>query len=498
MVSQETINGKEVTVQYDDYGRWVCVQNYEHYGGENPSVSPGSTFPQLPNGVSDASTVNNLGTSGETRHVDNISQYGTWDVSAVRLEAVTDNHSRKIHYYTTDPTVINSVVGNSTKAHHSDLRVATKYYSDHSANLPDTTNTNSTDSDSNHIFGYGFPMYEGGEYHWACAGNGNRWEVDDYPGNASQTTVHRVWVRIPDENPSFETGTVSLSTTVDSGATKSVTFDNSYSAPAVVTYIPTRGGGQSIQSRAKNVTANGCDIHMEEPDNEGHATETVVYIACEATVFEIDGYTFEAGIHATSSVRTSSDSSSYGDTISFSHSWSSTPVVLHNLQTYNNGAFMATQANSIGTGSFNLSQEALETGISGTTEDIGWIAITPNSSGGTVDGVTFETNAENDGSNDGVDDNPHSFSFNASFSNTPDIIVSGQTMNGGDGHYARSSGSTWSTSGHDTYAEEDQVNDSERGHADETFGYLAIEPNANVKSASPPSAPSNLDATYNP
>lgn len=42
---REQINGKDVTVQQDEYGKWVCVLNYEHYGGEQPTISPGSTFP---------------------------------------------------------------------------------------------------------------------------------------------------------------------------------------------------------------------------------------------------------------------------------------------------------------------------------------------------------------------------------------------------------------------------------------------------------------------
>lgn len=279
---------------------------------------------------------------------------------------------------------------------------------------------------------------------------------------------------------SLETGTVGLSSTIDDSVTASVSFNNSYNNPVVVTYIASRDGGQSIQSRAKNVTSSGCDIHMEEPDNQGHNSETVVYIVCESGVYNTDGYTVEADIHTTNTVRRKGDWSTYGDSVSFSNSWSSTPIVLHNLQTYNNSAFMATQSNSIGTGSFNLSQEALETGISASTEEIGWIAITPVSGGGSMDGVTFETNSESDGSIDGVENTSHSLSFSSSFSNTPDVIVSQQTLNGNDGSYARSSGTQWNTSGHEVYAEEDQVNDSERGHADETFGYLAIEPNSTV------------------
>jgi hypothetical protein len=109
---------------------------------------------------------------------------------------MTDNHSRKINYFTQNQNVIDSIVDNSASVGHTSLRDQTTYYSDHSANLPNTASSNKTNATTDHIFGYEFPMYEAGTYHWACAGNGNRWEVDDFPTDASKTTVHRVWVRL--------------------------------------------------------------------------------------------------------------------------------------------------------------------------------------------------------------------------------------------------------------------------------------------------------------
>jgi len=201
MVQQGTIDGKDVVYEKDQYGTWVAVMNYEHYQNNDPSVTPGSTFPQLPNGKTNSSDVQSSGSNGELKHVDKINQYGnTWDnVDAVRLEATTENHSRKIHYFTENQNVIDAVVQtqNSGEAGASDLKDQTTFYSDHNANLPDAGN-NQTSSNSDRIFGYEFPMYLGGTHHWALSGNGNRWEVDDYPNDDSNSTVHRIWVRVPD------------------------------------------------------------------------------------------------------------------------------------------------------------------------------------------------------------------------------------------------------------------------------------------------------------
>lgn len=198
-----TVNGKDVTLQNDSFGSWICVQNYEHYGGTNPNVSPGSTFPQLPDGDRLISDIENDGQNGELRHVDNISQYGNWEVDAVRLEAETQNHSRKINYYSKNQSVIDSIVNNSVNVGHSELKSSIEKYPDHTAFLPDdmgADNDNQTDARSDRIFGHGFPMYgngsDGTRVHWAVAGFGNRWEVDDSPDtNFGETTIHRVWIR---------------------------------------------------------------------------------------------------------------------------------------------------------------------------------------------------------------------------------------------------------------------------------------------------------------
>lgn len=199
-IKDTSYQGNRVVVEEDEYGTWLLVQNYEHYGGENPTVSRGSNFPSMPNRISNRklriSDIQSIGTSAEIQHVDNISQYGITNVSAVRLEAETSNHNRKINYFTENQTVIDSIVDDNTKAGHSELKDQITKYDDHTANLPDNGSSNQTDNRTDRIFGYGFPMYKGGTHHWAVAGYGNRWEVDDYPNNASNTTIHRVWARI--------------------------------------------------------------------------------------------------------------------------------------------------------------------------------------------------------------------------------------------------------------------------------------------------------------
>jgi uncharacterized repeat protein (TIGR02059 family) len=223
-ISQETVNGINVTTRNDNYGTWVLVMNYEHYGGTNPSVSPGSTFPKLPNNETTASDVDTWGSNGELTHVDNISQYGVnWQADAVRLEATTANHDRKINFFTTNQSVVDAIIGETT-TNYTDFQDGVTNYTDHNASLPFSANDEAIPNPSR-IFGSEFPFYKNvGSFdenrHWALSAGGDRWEVDDYPKDTRSSegdlfsTVHRVWVRVPqsifDESettaPTFKNG----------------------------------------------------------------------------------------------------------------------------------------------------------------------------------------------------------------------------------------------------------------------------------------------------
>ncbi|MCD6531942.1 DUF2341 domain-containing protein [bacterium] len=310
------------------------------------------------------------------------------------------------------------------------------------------------------------------------------------------TGESRIWVKVPSSgtgmiymyygNPSaspmsnkdstmnfFEVGTVSVNSTIDAGTVVPVSFSKTYTNPVVVAYIATRNGGQSVDVRVRNVTSSGFEVFMEEPDNEGHATETVCWMVAEAGswIGIDDALRIEAGTHSTSSVHREG-SSFGGDVVNFGNSFSSTPSVFATLNTYNNGAFMSTHTHGLSTTQFVVQQEAGGSGAPAATETIGWIAISRNS--GTNDGIEYQIGYHStDGDNDGVDDTPEQISY--SFSGTPVLLVQGSTANGSDGYWARGAG-TYSSTSADFYAEEDQVGDSERSHADEAFSWAAFYP----------------------
>lgn len=270
-----------------------------------------------------------------------------------------------------------------------------------------------------------------------------------------------------------EAGSITLANTIDNGVEAKIKFKHTYNKPVVVPFIMTRNDDDSVDVRVKDVSSTGCTIFMEEPDNSGHGAEDIGYIVMEEGTYTLlDGTHIEAGSVITSSVHIGGNSFG-GETVLFTQPFTSTPIVLHALNTYNNGEFMSSIAHTITTTSFTVQQEAAETGVSFTTEKIGWIAI---DSGVLSDlsSVPYETGIHPlDGDGDGVDNTAEIITFTAGFTTPPIVIVKGQTATGPDGYWARGSG-TRTTTQQGVYAEEDQVGDNERGHADTGFGWIAI------------------------
>jgi hypothetical protein len=274
----------------------------------------------------------------------------------------------------------------------------------------------------------------------------------------------------------IETGSLTMDDTIDQGIVETINLYKEYNNMAVVAYIATRGGGQSIDVRVRNVDSDSFEIFEEEPDDENHNDETVCWIAAESgSWIGIDGkLRMEVGSHSTESNH-SEGGAFGGDTVNFTNTFSSTPSVLATINTYNNEEFMSTHTANLTTDDFVVQQEVAGSGSSVSTETIGWIAFSRNN--GTNDGVDYDVDYHaQDADNDGVTDSAETISY--SFSGIPCLVIQGSTNGGIDGYWARGAG-TFTNSSATLYAEEDQVGDSERSHADEGFSWAAFYPLGN-------------------
>jgi hypothetical protein len=168
-----------------DGGGWTLVYNYDHKGGTNPDVVEGK-WPK---------------SEGAFSHVDGISSYGfqSSDIEEVRFYCETSNHDRKVHYKTRDRDVVQGILDNSSTIGYESVANDSAKLAGHTGFLPDAANRDTGESEPGpSMFGPGFPMFEGGDYHWSIGEpnrGGNRWECDDFPDGPQHDTLHQIWVR---------------------------------------------------------------------------------------------------------------------------------------------------------------------------------------------------------------------------------------------------------------------------------------------------------------
>ncbi len=274
-----------------------------------------------------------------------------------------------------------------------------------------------------------------------------------------------------------ETGRLSISEEINLGPPTQVQFRNTYEDPVVLAYIPSRNNNESLDVRVNNVGSTGMEIFIEDPNADGISNpETVTYLVLEKGRHTFaNGLVIEAGVLNTSNHHASPGGFG-GDPVLFSQAFVSPPIVLHTLNTYNNGAFKSSVCDSVNTTQMTLAQETAQTSTPTAAEDIAWAAFSTGS-GSLVD-MNYVFKVEDNGNNQGVDNAPQDITYTG-FVTAPDLIVKGASGGGADGYWMRGAG-TWSSTNHDAFAEEDQVDDGERSHANESFQVAAFSPDSTI------------------
>jgi hypothetical protein len=272
--------------------------------------------------------------------------------------------------------------------------------------------------------------------------------------------------------------TVDVPSTIDQNEEVGVALPQSFSQPPVaVTFIPTRSGGQSVISRVSYTIEFAGYVHMKEPDNGGHAQETVAVLFANRGSYMLDN-----GLQVEAKTQTMGqyDIAFEGNTgtwvsVDFEYPFTEPPVVLADFYTGGDTAEFATPAirNVTRTG-FEMSMENAGAGTYTQigSQEFGWIAIQPFD--GSVGGSTLKAEViPSDGTNDGIDDSSYPF-FGSSLGTSGVPIVQGRTRNDSDGYWPRGTGN-WVASGVEFCAEEDQVGDSERSHGSEAYSGVYLE-----------------------
>jgi len=186
-------NARDVHCEMDlEGGGWMMILNYVHKGGTNPSLDVRTdSFPQMAReyilGADESG-------SAAWGHIGNAlaAQNG---FTEYMFYGKTSNHDRVIHFRGSVSNVIDYIktgtgdmsgIGDSGNYTQGSLAANGPY-------LPGAMDL--IYNDRGDLAMTNFPFYNISDYHWGILGLGDRWEVDDYPNNASKDTIHRIWVR---------------------------------------------------------------------------------------------------------------------------------------------------------------------------------------------------------------------------------------------------------------------------------------------------------------
>ena len=176
-----------------DGGGWTLVLNYLHKGGTNPALNPRTADLPLLSGATLGA--DESGTQYWGHAAPSLFTHFVHPGAEIRFWAITTSPTgAPIHFKSDYTNCINYFATGSGSC--SGLHLAANHtaLSGHTVSrLP--LNGSDVWSNQGNLAMTAFPFWRWGTWHWGIQGGGVRWEVNDYPGNAANSTHHQIWVR---------------------------------------------------------------------------------------------------------------------------------------------------------------------------------------------------------------------------------------------------------------------------------------------------------------
>ncbi|MBV35660.1 MAG: hypothetical protein CMP47_09445 [Rickettsiales bacterium] len=297
----------------------------------------------------------------------------------------------------------------------------------------------------------------------------------------------------------FETGEAQVTTTLDNGGWVTVNLQKSYVNPVVIAGPVSHNNVNSLSARIRNVSGNSFEIGVQSPCESFNryagttppaantcpvvpwVSESVQWIVIEQGTWVFpDGTKVEAYNHSTNTLRSKAGSGTARDVISFSHTYSASPAIIHSVSSFNEADWVTssvwgpstnrgTLPNTTG---FSLTLEGGEAENSHATEVIGWMAIEPVS--GLNNGNRYSAGVVGR-TVDRHNDECQNINIGATYTAAPNVIAKHNTMAGGDGSWVRLCGTEIGLTNFFVHMDEDQVTDVDRTGIDEAVSWFAFE-----------------------
>lgn len=268
------------------------------------------------------------------------------------------------------------------------------------------------------------------------------------------------------------------------GTTETINFNQTYSDPVIFLMAETDNPDPTAV-RVVSIGATSAQIvAVEPPDEDQSGTETVKFLVAEKGTYDLTGgvkiEVGEVDVSAVQHGRSVSGSESW-QTINFSQSFSATPVLLTQIMTNNNGSgsytipWVYSASRNLGSTQFQSAIGRAEVGAGSVTlaESYAYLAVDEGAVPDLLNtGSGLTVTAEAIATGDRVTGDCRTISLTQSYSDPPDYVASINSLDGGDGGWARGCDSTTTTVS--VEVDEDTYRDSERSHTTEDVGVLVF------------------------
>ncbi len=304
----------------------------------------------------------------------------------------------------------------------------------------------------------------------------------------------------------FETGSVTLTDSIDGGEWVEVTLVKMYVNPVVITSPVSHNNSHSLFPRVRNVTSTTFEIGFQSPC-ESYATyngpvgsdpspeqdvcppaagwqdEEIHYWVVEEGVWEFpSGEELEAFTTSVTAVRSGIGADTIQQT-QLQHIYANSNVIVYSaINSFNNAEYVGTVATNDTTvgdppaptaadNDFGLMLELQEFDTVHPAEDVGWVAMLAGS--GSNAGSSWNAGIEAGDTVDRHQDGCYTIGSYA-VGVSPDVVSTANTMNGGNGALPRFCGGEIGDAEFEIHVDEDQVRDAERTGIPELLNWFAF------------------------